>query len=189
MNDLVRGLPYDLPKTTRDALSALAGVMKISPALVLAGDHGLLALIAGVILYRHLPSEARRDVMKRLQAYSRSQKAWQRNLYHPLLGRVLDTMVSPEWGLWSMSNEEVHAGLQSILTASWVLSESGIPSGYGSILLGIYQCLKGGVRAATFGVVVGVIFTGLAWGFDEIEQRYREELRRRMTERTSFYYK
>ncbi len=95
-------LPYNIHSFSLIMkLSMLARLIGISPRL-LNGAGGIeLDALAGVILYRHLSRMQRIEVLKRV-----------RDLKNPILadrlrGKVAMVLVQPQWGIWSLSNNEL----------------------------------------------------------------------------------
>lgn len=95
-------LPYHLPTDTKGQLLELAKTLRISPQLVEnSGDQGLEAMCA-TILYRHMSQRQRMAAMTAIKSIPNRQ------LQSKLVAAALDTtFVNPQWGLWSLTNEEI----------------------------------------------------------------------------------
>ncbi len=98
----VTDLPYHLPAETRGQLIELSKILRIPSHLVENGDGQVLEAMVSTILYRHM------DQRQRMTAMSRIKSLPSRELQGKLVTRALDTaFVNPQWGLWSLSNDEL----------------------------------------------------------------------------------
>jgi len=107
-------LPYYLPKNQKDQLTFLAESLNIPRHMVINGDNQLLETMCGVMIYRHLDVSQKIEVMKLIRTYKGS----------PLEGKLIESAIlptiNPQWGIWSLTNEELkkdaeyHAFLDSI---------------------------------------------------------------------------
>lgn len=98
----VSDLPYYLPTDTQGQLRVLAKLLDLPPATVeQSGEAGVEAMTA-TILYRHL------DRRQRIKAMEKIKSLPDRALVSKLVRITLDTaFVNPQWGLWSLTNEEL----------------------------------------------------------------------------------
>ena len=102
-NFLVADLPYEtLSKNTPEQLRMLADILGIPKALVAKGGDAELTAMVATILYRHLDQVDRRYAMEAIRSVP------DRALAGRLVTMALDTtFVNPQWGMWSLTNEEL----------------------------------------------------------------------------------
>ncbi|CAA0101467.1 Uncharacterised protein [BD1-7 clade bacterium] len=97
-------LPYNLPSSTQAQALRLADILDISPTLVSGVSRRDVDAMSGTILYRHLDRFQKIDVMSLLHSMPN------RHLARVLHAKVVDVaLVNPQWGIWSLSNEELMA--------------------------------------------------------------------------------
>src|SRR5690554_6118824 len=98
----VSDLPYYLPTDTAGQAKALASILGISPeAAVRSGEAGVQAMSV-TILYRHMDRHERFKAMQLI--HSLPDKKFSSKL---VLMAVETTFVNPQWGLWSLTNDEL----------------------------------------------------------------------------------
>ncbi len=173
-------LPYYLPKNPRDKLIFLAEILDIPRTMVINGGQTELEAMCGVIMYRHLDPHQRIDVFKLI-----------RSLDGPLQGRLVQAttlpLVNPQWGIWSLTNEELtndakyHEFLDSVasyigLTASGVAVKDLAKNVWSSRKIG-----KGGF-------VTIVIWAAVLFNQSELEKANAEISRRTPSMKTSRLY-
>lgn len=107
-------LPYSLPKSTDEQLKLLSKITSIPSNLLVNGGHVEVKAISSMILYRHM------NRLQRIEAMQLIRSLPNRALEGRLITNVLDTtFVNPQWGIWSLSNEELkkdialHASIDS----------------------------------------------------------------------------
>lgn len=94
-------LPYELPETPRGKIGVLAEIVNIPRTRFLdVSDKDALKALSGLILYRHLDRQKEREVNRHwatlpqpLQMSLRKQRNF--------------ALVNPNWGIWSLSTEEL----------------------------------------------------------------------------------
>ncbi|CAA0100414.1 Uncharacterised protein [BD1-7 clade bacterium] len=96
-------LPYNLPANSSAQALRLAEILQIEPAVVAGISEHDVTAISSVILYRHLDRFQKMEVMSQIHAIEN------RRLAGKLQSKVVDTLVNPQWGIWSLSNEELLA--------------------------------------------------------------------------------
>ncbi|MDP2576048.1 hypothetical protein Q8W40_28015 [Vibrio penaeicida] len=95
-------LPYTLPKNTKEQLKILSKITSIpSNLLVNAGELEVEA-ISSMVLYRHM------NRLQRIEAMRLIRSVPNRALMGKIISKTLDTTyVNPQWGIWSLSNDEL----------------------------------------------------------------------------------
>ncbi|WP_166268149.1 hypothetical protein [Marinobacter caseinilyticus] len=99
----VSNLPYHLPKNSKGQSRELGKILRIPSSVIEDGGDQAIEAICATILYRHLDQVQRREAMALIKSLP------SRQLQGLLMARVLDTMVNPQWGLWSLTTEELIA--------------------------------------------------------------------------------
>ncbi|PAU81787.1 hypothetical protein CK501_01140 [Halovibrio salipaludis] len=116
-------LPYELPETPRRKIGVLAEIVDIPRTRFLdVSDKDALKALSGLILYRHLDRQKEREVNRHwatlpqpLQMSLRKQRNF--------------ALVNPNWGIWSLSTEELenqHDWVQSINNIAQLLGLGGL---------------------------------------------------------------
>ena len=95
-------LPYHLPKNSEGQLRELAKILDIAPQVAMSsGEKGLEAMCAAM-MYRHLDRNQRMEAMRVLRSVTNP------SLQQKLVTLALDTtFLNPQWGMWSLTNEEL----------------------------------------------------------------------------------
>ena len=96
-------LPYVLPKNLPEQLRHLAKITNIPFSFVKDGGQLELEAMSGVILYRHL------NRIQKMQSMSLIREVGKKNkpLEGWLVNLIVNTSVNPQWGVWSLSNDEL----------------------------------------------------------------------------------
>jgi len=113
---VVTDLPYTIPSSVNEQISRLSKTIGLPEGLMKGKGLQGVHILCGVIIYRHLDRHQKPQVMALI-----------RNLNDPravgfLVGKVVDTIVNPNWGLWSLTNKELeakrsfHSALDNIMT-------------------------------------------------------------------------
>lgn len=147
---------YVLPSNTREAISQLADVLDI-PMPELEGDStSTLQAMCGTILYRHLDSKEQIEVMRLIERQ------------HPRVAMRLRalalhvTYVNPDWGVWSLSGEEIEAaiaGHEKFQRMSTVLSMN---PGHLASARGVWSIVaNGATRTNVATLAAGLIMLGI----------------------------
>ena len=99
-------LPYHIPTSTNEQLKFLAKITDIPANLIQNGGVKEVEAIASVILYRHMNRHQRIEAMTLIRSVSN------RALMGTLITKVLDTTyVNPQWGVWSLSTNELESDI------------------------------------------------------------------------------
>ena len=96
-----QALPYHLPKTPKDQLRLLAKILAITQSQVGLDTDAEIEAMAVTILYRHL------DRIQKQQALANILGLKNQILASKLYSKVVDISVNPQWGVWSLSNDEL----------------------------------------------------------------------------------
>ncbi|XPF93644.1 hypothetical protein ACM9HF_16705 [Colwellia sp. RE-S-Sl-9] len=96
-------LPYILPKNLPEQLRHLAKITNIPFSFVKDGGQLELEAMSGVILYRHLNRIQKTEAMSLIRQVGNKNKP----LEGQLVNLILDISVNPQWGVWSLSNDEL----------------------------------------------------------------------------------
>lgn len=168
----VSDLPYHLPRDAKGQLRALARILDISPvAAEKLGEAGAEAMCAA-ILYRHLDRHQRYQTMKKMQ--SLPDKA----LGARLVTLALDTtFVNPQWGLWSLTNEELAEDIRFHQVIDTVGAISGATLSVSSGKDVIKEILKNG-KLSPGGIALLVIGVAFAGNNSELNASIAEQKRR-----------
>ncbi|MBH0059414.1 hypothetical protein I6F65_20985 [Pseudoalteromonas sp. SWXJZ94C] len=97
----INELPYSLPKTPKAQCQYLARICSISLHKLSNNHQEESEAIASVIIYRHLSSNQKIEAMRLIQALINKP------LMAKLIEKITDTIVNPQWGIWSLSNTEL----------------------------------------------------------------------------------
>tara|TARA_Y100000588_G_C14218002_1_gene909735 strand:+ start:237 stop:788 length:552 start_codon:yes stop_codon:yes gene_type:complete len=100
----INNLPYDLPNNSADQLRVLATIIEVPYSLVSNGGDYEVEAICGAILYRHL------DRHQRVEALTLIRSLENRALSGKLISIAIEpTLVNKDWGVWSLTKEELIA--------------------------------------------------------------------------------
>ncbi|MDN3682225.1 hypothetical protein QWZ04_18140 [Vibrio tapetis subsp. quintayensis] len=95
-------LPYTLPRTTNEQLKTLSRITSIPSNLLMNAGHLEVEAISSMVLYRHM------NRLQRIEAMRLIRSVPSRALMGKIISKTLDTTyVNPQWGIWSLSNEEL----------------------------------------------------------------------------------
>ncbi|MFE8069873.1 hypothetical protein QQM79_02345 [Marinobacteraceae bacterium S3BR75-40.1] len=168
----VSDLPYHLPRDTKGQLRALAKILSISPAAAeKLGEAGAEAMCAA-ILYRHLDRHQRYKAMKKMQ--SLPNKA----LGARLVALALDTtFLNPQWGLWSLTNEELAEDIRFHRVIDTVGAISGATLSLSSGKDVVKEVLRNG-KLSPSGIALLVIGVAFAGNNSELNASIAEQKRR-----------
>lgn len=171
----VSDLPYHLPTDTIGQAKALASILEVSPEdAVRSGQDGVQAMTA-TILYRHMDRHERLKAMQLIQ--SLPDKSFSSKL---VLMAVETTLVNPQWGLWSLTNEELAADIRFHAAVDRVASVSGLALslGSGKTVKDIIKDLAQERRLNHRGVALLVIGVAFAANKGSLEAGTAEQRRR-----------
>ena len=121
-------IPYRLPNNTQDQIRFLRELVRLphnifeayrnQPAI---DDETALNLLTGVILYHHLSRNKKREVMELIHQELRNRPA-----ISLFISKITDPLVSPYWGLWAQTTDELLANLELTSNISKVLGFAGV---------------------------------------------------------------
>lgn len=95
-------LPYKLPRSTNEQLKTLSRITSIPSNLLMNAGHLEVEAISSMVLYRHM------NRLQRIEAMRLIRSVPSRALMGKIISKTLDTTyVNPQWGIWSLSNEEL----------------------------------------------------------------------------------
>ena len=95
--------PYVLPKNLPEQLRLLAKIINIQFSFVKDGGQLELEAMSGVILYRHLNRIQKTEAMFLIRQIGKKNKP----LEGQLVNLILNTSINPQWGVWSLNNDEL----------------------------------------------------------------------------------
>ncbi|WP_394146457.1 hypothetical protein [Vibrio atypicus] len=146
--DLVNKLPYKLPSNEADAVRSLAKVLNVPLHLIQGDTVKISQAMSGTIMYRQLDRLEKQQVMMAIHALGNGL------LKSNLIARCTDVLVNPQWGEWSLTNEELTAilkfhndfnrwssiiganpGAYGTAGAAWSIIKKGISSGNLAVLI------------------------------------------------------
>jgi hypothetical protein len=94
-------LPYQLPTSSDEQIIYLANILELPTHLVASKGQIVKEAMAAVIMYRHL------DRYQKYEALQLIHSVPDRRLLGKLVEKITDTQVNPQWGVWSLSNNEL----------------------------------------------------------------------------------
>jgi hypothetical protein len=166
-------LPYVLPKSLPEQLRLLSKITNIPFPLIKDGGELEIEAISGVILHRHL------NRFQKMESLSLIREVGKEN--RPLEGRlidlVVDTKVNPQWGIWSLSNDELLSDQNFHNTIDAYASFIGITAsvaGSKTIIENIWKrkkINKGGVATLAIYGALYFNYTELSKANEEIKNR------------------
>lgn len=174
-------LPYYLPTTTAEQLRYLARVLSIPERLIANGGEHELEAMSATILYRHM------DARQRYAAMTSIRSLPNRELEGLLVRKALNTtFVNPQWGVWSLTTEELERDIafhSALETVAAVLGVSFSVTSGKDIVNEIYKTR----RLSKGGTAMIVIWTILAFNHSSLRTSVAERDRRTQI-KTSTYY-
>lgn len=127
MNDsFYNTLRYSLPKTDKEGIAFLAKILNIPAHYLKGNEQRIIQALAATILYRELDRLQKIEAMRLIRSLSHPQ------LISILISRCTDVLVKPQWGEWSLTNEELREILQFHGSINLISSRvGGNPGAYG----------------------------------------------------------
>jgi len=92
---------YKLPKTSNEKIAILSKILNIPTHLSTGYESAAIDAMCATILYRHL------DRLDRIAAMRIIRTIGNPILSERLSQRALDTLINPQWHIWSLTNEEL----------------------------------------------------------------------------------
>jgi hypothetical protein len=166
-------LPYEKPVHPQMAVIELSKRIGVPVNYKLINDKEYLKTLSGIILYRHLNSLEKRDVMERI--YRLDDRALQANL----IGKITNVIVQPLWGIWSLSDKELREYLSLNKKILDVFTIAGINAGAVGVGQGIWKAIKTGGKSGGFMIFVSLIMLGINYGTSLEADALQGELDRR----------
>ncbi|KAB7622710.1 hypothetical protein [Alkalilimnicola sp. S0819] len=166
-------LPYRMPASPHAKAVFLAQLMYVPPAWLsgLTADRAS-ALLTDICLYRHLDRKQKENVIRRIRALPVRRQDL-------LMSKVLLPIVNPDWGVWSLTTEEL---LQQQRFLSAIVDWLGY-LGLGYSFQSFGDLLKR-LRArdalwSSYGVLPTIGIWGFYWMNDTARGQIEQELYRR----------
>ena len=147
-------LPYVLPKSLPEQLRLLAKVINIPFSFVKDGGQLELEAMSGVILYRHLNRIQKTESMSLIRQVGKKNKS----LEGRLVNLILNISVNPQWGVWSLTNDELlndHNFHNTINDYAGLIGLTASAAGAKTIIQKIWQTKK---------ITRGGVATLVLWG-------------------------
>lgn len=94
-------LPYQLPTSSEGQITYLANVLELPSHLVVGKGQVVKEAMAAVIMYRHLDRHQKYEALQLIHSIP------DRRLLGKLVEKISDTLVNPQWGIWSLDNSEL----------------------------------------------------------------------------------
>lgn len=168
-NYSVDDLPYSMLSNKPDLqLKLLAEILGIPKSAVSGGGKPEVNAMVGTILYRHLDHIERMNVMEAIRSLPN------RALQGRLITLVVDTTyVNPQWGMWSLTNEELLLDQRFHSRLDRLASKAGLTiSGLGlvEILKKVKEQRKIGPELVATLVIWGAVYVNA----QELEQTENE---------------
>ncbi|MBL1415647.1 MAG: hypothetical protein COB27_002035 [Moritella sp.] len=173
-------LPYNLPKSPKEQLRYLAKIINIPYSFVASGGQQEVEAMTATIMYRHL------NRIQQMEAWTLIRGLDSRPLTGKLVDKVLDTKTNPQWGMWSMTNEELLADKkihEIINTYASGLGVTASAAGTKSVLQEVWKNKK----LSKGGWVTLIIWGAVIFNSSELS-KVNTELANRTTLNTSSLY-
>lgn len=177
----ISDLPQHLPRDTKGQLRELGKIVGIPQPLLENAGQETIDTICATILYRHLSPAQRQEAMAMINALPNRQ------LTGLLITRALDTtFVNPEWGMWSMTNDELAAAEAFYSAIDDYASYVGISAsalGAKDLASTVWRQRK----LTRGGIVTLVIWGAIAANKAQLSKIRQEEARRSVTKSSPYY--
>lgn len=181
-------LPYKLPADEKMQVDMLADILKVPRGLIRGDLTKISQAMAGVVLYRHVERKEKQEIMAVIHSLQ------ERALTGVLVTKVTDVTVNPQWGEWSLSNQELEELVNFHATAAAIAGRVGTNPGLvgiGGSVTSMYKTGRaaGGTAwamikgAMTRGNVIGLVVSIALFGIAEFQAaeaaKYSQEMDRR----------
>ncbi|OLQ78347.1 hypothetical protein BIT28_00190 [Photobacterium proteolyticum] len=182
MKPTINDFPYpNIPITLQGQLNKLSDTIGIRRNLLIDAGEKELQAMCYVVLYRHLTQQQRQMAMKTIHSIKK------RALIGALIDKTLDTtFVNPQWGVWSLTNDEL---IQDIASHEQIQYLAGL-IGVGASGMSIWELVQKVVKARAVGykqLATLVIWGFVIWNNKELNKS-RNELKNRTQINTSRFY-
>ena len=179
MSEYLNLLPYETPDSQKEAALMLADIVDIPEGVVPkdADYNQVVAAIAGLVLYRHLETHQRREVMQTIDQFKHSHRPF----YGQLQGKVALVIAQPRWERWSLTNDELDEIVEFHRSFGRFSAVAGINPGAYGVGASVWQMI---VHGATKGNVVGFVASAILVGVGEASHSTGEAASRELERRT-----
>lgn len=182
MKPTINDLPYpNMPTTLQGQLNKLADIIGIRRNLITGAEETELQAMCYVALYRHLSQQQRRKAMETIHSVKK------RALIGVLIAKALDTtFVNPQWGVWSLTNDELKSDIASHEQIQYLAGLIGI----GASGMSIWDLVQKVVKERNVGykqLATLVIWGFVIWNNEELNKS-KNELKNRTQINTSRFF-
>lgn len=179
MSEYLSLLPYETPESQKEAALMLADIIDIPEGVVPkdADYNQVVAAMAGLVLYRHLDTHQKREVMQTIDQFKNSHRPF----YGQLQGKVALVIAQPRWERWSLTNEELEEIVAFHRSFGRFSTVAGINPGAYGVGASVWQMIAQG---ATKGNVVGFAASAILVGIGEASHSTSEAAYRELESRT-----
>lgn len=178
MSEYLKLLPYETPESQKEAAILLAGIIGIPERIVPrdADYNQVVAAMAGLILYRHIETHQKRQVMEIIDQF----RTTHRPFYGQLQGKVALIVAQPRWERWSLTNDELEEIVEFHRKFGRFSGVAGINPGAYGIGASVWQMIAHGVtKGNVVGFVASVVLTGIGEASYAAGEAANSELERR----------
>lgn len=179
MSDYLNLLPYETPESQKEAALMLAEVIDL-PERIVPKDtdyNQVVAAMAGLVLYRHLETHQRREVMLTIEQFKNSHRPF----YGQLQGKIALIIAQPRWETWSLTTEELEGIVEFHRSFGRFSTLAGINPGAYGVGASVWQII---VHGATKGNVVGFAASTILVGIGEASHSTGEAAQSELERRT-----
>lgn len=173
-------LPYQLPTSSDSQIAYLANILGLDRHLVVGKGQKEKEAMTAVIMYRHL------DRHQKYQAMELIHSIVDRRLVGRLVEKIGDTHVNPQWGIWSLDNDELLSDQkfhETINTYATWLGLTASAMGAKDILQEVWKKRK----LSRGGWVNVVVWGALLFNAQELNKANAEVLRRSSIKSSELY--
>jgi len=174
-------LPYHLPDNQQKQLLFLAKILELPRGWVINGGKNELHAMCGVILYRHLNASQRVEVMSLIRTLPRKLEG------KLVSAALLTTYGNPQWGIWSLTNDELTKDSQFHTYIDTISSLIGITASG----MGIKELAENAWKMKKIGkggIVTLVTWSALILNKSELNKVNEEITRRKSVMKVSRFY-
>lgn len=173
---------YGLPESTQEQANLLAEIMGLPSELLEDASQEDVEAMAAAILYRHLDRNDRMDAMEVIRSVDSEE------LQGKLIEKLLDaTFVNPQWGIWSLTNQELKSDQKVHQTIADIAAFVGLSAsalGFKDIIREAWEDKKLGKGGIAMLAIYGVM------AFNNMElNKTNTELERRSTLKSTTFFK
>ena len=179
MSDILGLLPYETPESQKEAALMLADIVGIPERIVPrdADYNQVVAALAGLVLYRHLETHQRRQVMDAIARFKDSHRPF----YGQLQGKIALIIAQPRWEQWSLTSQELEEIVEFHRKFGRFSTFAGVNPGAYGVGASVWQMISHG---ATKGNIVGFVTSVILVGIGEASHSTGEAADRELQRRT-----